>query len=103
VYIRGIPANPNENCVVRQASRIAMGFITWIVVGLVAAWLVGQVTKGGYGVLVDIIRGILGGVVGGWVSRTPGTWPGGGLIGSLIVAFVGAGILVRITGLIKKA
>jgi uncharacterized membrane protein YeaQ/YmgE (transglycosylase-associated protein family) len=74
------------------------------VVGLVAAWLVGQVTKGGgYGVLVDSIRGILGGVVGGWVFRTPGTWPGGGLIGSLIVAFVGAGILVGITGLIKKA
>jgi len=48
------------------ARRISMGFITWIVVGLIAGWLAGQVMKGGgYGVLVDIILGILGGVVGG--------------------------------------
>ena len=42
-----------------------MGFITWIVVGLIAGWLAGQVMKGGgYGVIVDIILGILGGVLG---------------------------------------
>ena len=60
-----------------------MGFIAWIVVGLIAGWLAGQVMKGGgYGVLVDIILGILGGVVGGWVFGLLGIWPGGGLIGS---------------------
>ena len=43
-----------------------MGFLAWIVVGLIAGWLAGQVMKGGgYGVLVDIILGILGGFVGG--------------------------------------
>ena len=43
-----------------------MGFIYWIVVGLIAGWLAGKVMKGGgYGVLVDIILGILGGFVGG--------------------------------------
>jgi hypothetical protein len=48
--------------------RSTMGFFVWIVVGLIAGWLAGQVMKGGgYGVLVDIILGILGGVVGGWV------------------------------------
>ena len=42
-----------------------MGFITWIVVGLIAGWLAGQVMKGGgYGLLVDIILGICGGVLG---------------------------------------
>jgi uncharacterized membrane protein YeaQ/YmgE (transglycosylase-associated protein family) len=43
-----------------------VGFIAWIVVGLIAGWLAGLVMKGrGYGVLVDIILGILGGIVGG--------------------------------------
>ena len=44
-----------------------MGILTWIIVGLIAGWLAGKVMKGGgYGVLVDIILGILGGVLGGW-------------------------------------
>lgn len=81
-----------------------MGFLAWIVVGLIAGWLAGQVMKGGgYGVVVDIILGILGGLVGGWVFEALGIWHGGGLIGSIIVAFVGAVILVAITRLIKKA
>ena len=42
-----------------------MGFLAWIVVGLIAGWLAGQVMKGGgYGIVVDIILGILGGLVG---------------------------------------
>jgi uncharacterized membrane protein YeaQ/YmgE (transglycosylase-associated protein family) len=57
-----------------------MGFVTWILVGLIAGWLAGQVMKGGgYGVLVDIILGILGGVLGGWVFGLLGIWPGGGV------------------------
>ena len=81
-----------------------MSFLTWIVVGLIAGWLAGQVMKGGgYGVLVDIILGILGGFVGGWIFGLLHLWPGGGIIGSIIVAFVGAVILVWITRLIKKA
>ena len=68
--------------------------------GLIAGWLAGQVMKGGsYGVLVDITLGILGGMVFGVV----GIWPGGGILGAIIVAFVGAVILVAITRLIKKA
>jgi uncharacterized membrane protein YeaQ/YmgE (transglycosylase-associated protein family) len=79
-------------------------FLTWIVVGLIAGWLAGQVMRGGgYGVLVDIILGILGGIVGGWVFGMLHLWPGGGIIGSIIVAFVGAVILVWITRLMKRA
>jgi uncharacterized membrane protein YeaQ/YmgE (transglycosylase-associated protein family) len=81
-----------------------MGFITWIVVGLIAGWLAGQVMKGGgYGVLMDIILGILGGVFGGWIFGRLGIWPGGGVIGAIIVAFVGAVILVGISRLLKRA
>jgi len=81
-----------------------MGILAWIVVGLIAGWLAGQVMKGGgYGVLVDIILGILGGVVGGWIFGALGIWHGGGMIGSIIVAFVGAVILVAITRVLKRA
>jgi len=81
-----------------------MGFLTWIIVGLIAGWLAGQLMKGGgYGVVVDIILGILGGIVGGWVFGLLGVSSGGGMVGSIIVAFVGAVILVGITRLLKRA
>lgn len=81
-----------------------MDLLTWLIVGLIAGWLAGQVMKGGgYGVLVDIILGILGGVVGGWVFGRLGIWPGGGILGAIIVAFVGAVILVAITRVLKRA
>jgi len=81
-----------------------MGILSWIIVGLIAGWLAGQVmTGGGYGMLVDIILGILGGIVGGRVFGLLGIWPGRGWIGSIIVAFVGAVLLVGITRLLKKA
>lgn len=78
-------------------------FLYWIIVGLIAGWLAGKVMKGGgYGVIVDIILGILGAILGGWVFGLLGLHAGG-LIGSIIVAFVGAVILVWITRLLKKA
>jgi uncharacterized membrane protein YeaQ/YmgE (transglycosylase-associated protein family) len=80
------------------------GFIYWIVVGLIAGWLAGQVMKGGsYGVLMDIVLGILGGLVGGWFFGLFNLWPGRGLIGSIIVSFVGAVLLVWISRKLKKA
>ena len=81
-----------------------MGFLAWIVVGLIAGWLAGQVMKGGgYGILVDIILGIVGGFLGGWIFGQLGIWPGGGMIGAIVVAFIGAVILVAITRLLKRA
>jgi uncharacterized membrane protein YeaQ/YmgE (transglycosylase-associated protein family) len=81
-----------------------MAFITWILVGLIAGWLAGQVMKGGgYGVLVDILLGIVGGLIGGWLFGLLGIWPGGGVIGAIIVAFVGAVILVAISRALKRA
>ena len=78
--------------------------IYWIIVGLIAGWLAGQVMKGGgYGVVMDIVLGLIGGVVGGWVFGALGIWPGGGIVGSIVVAFVGAVILVALTRLLKRA
>jgi len=81
-----------------------MGLLAWILVGLIAGWLAGQVMQGGgYGVVIDILLGLVGGVLGGWVFGLLGIWPGGGMIGSIVVAFVGAVILVGITRVLKKA
>jgi uncharacterized membrane protein YeaQ/YmgE (transglycosylase-associated protein family) len=77
--------------------------IYWLVVGLIAGWLAGLVMKGGgYGIIVDILLGIIGGWLGGWLFGRLGIWPAGGMLGSIIVAFIGAVILVGITRLIKR-
>ena len=81
-----------------------MGLLYWLVVGLIAGWLAGVVMKGGgYGVLADIVLGILGGVLGGWIFSMLGVSAGGGLIGGIIVAFIGAVVLVGITRVLKSA
>jgi len=78
--------------------------IYWIIVGLIAGWLAGLVMKGGgYGIIVDILLGIVGGWLGGWLFGRMGIWPAGGMIGSIIVAFIGAVILVGITRILKRA
>ena len=75
-----------------------------ILVGLIAGWLAGQVMKGGgYGVLMDIVLGLLGGIVGGWVFGALGIWPGGGIVGAVVVSFVGAVILVGLSRMLRRA
>jgi uncharacterized membrane protein YeaQ/YmgE (transglycosylase-associated protein family) len=75
-----------------------------ILVGLIAGWLAGQVMKGGgYGVLIDIVLGLLGGIIGGWVFGALGVWPAGGIVGSIVVSFVGAVLLVGLTRMLKRA
>ena len=78
------------------------GLIWWIIVGLIAGWAAGKIMKGGgYGVLADIVLGILGAIVGGWVVGLLG-FGGGGLIWSILVAILGAVILIWITRFFKK-
>jgi len=80
------------------------GLTWWIAVGLIAGWLAGKVMKGGgFGVLMDIVIGMVGAVIGGWVFGLLGIYSNGGLIGSVLVAFVGAVILLWLVRLIKKA
>ena len=79
------------------------GIIAWIIVGLVAGWLTGMVMKGGgYGIVGDLIVGLLGALIGGFVV---GLFIHGsvGLIGSIIVAFIGAVILLALLRLITGA
>jgi uncharacterized membrane protein YeaQ/YmgE (transglycosylase-associated protein family) len=77
-----------------------MSILSWIVVGLIAGWLAGIVMKGGgYGVVGDIIVGIVGALVGGFLATrlfgTPGAVNGINLT-SIIVAFLGAVLTIGI-------
>lgn len=79
------------------------GLIWFLVVGLVAGWLAGVLVKGGgFGILGDIVVGILGAVIGGFLFGAVGVWPGGGLLGSILVATVGAIVLIFLLRLIKR-
>ena len=78
-------------------------FLTWIIVGLVAGVLASLVMGGtGYGIIGDIIIGIVGAFVGGWVFSSLGvSSPLAGLPGTILVAFVGAVLLLFILRLIR--
>ncbi len=73
------------------------GLIAWLIVGLIAGWLVGQFMKGGgYGVVGDIVLGIIGAFVGGFIFSILLPGSSAGLIGSIVVAFIGAVILIAL-------
>jgi uncharacterized membrane protein YeaQ/YmgE (transglycosylase-associated protein family) len=77
--------------------------IWFLLIGLIAGWLAGQVMKGGgFGIIGDMIVGVIGAFLGGWLFGLLGI-SAGGLIGSLITAFVGAVILIFLLRLIKRA
>ena len=83
-----------------------MFILWWILVGLIAGFLTGKLMKGsGYGVLMDIVIGMVGAVVGGFIMRTLGFAGQGGLIYTVFVAVLGAVALTWVLRLItgKKA
>ncbi len=77
-----------------------MDIVTWLIVGLVAGVLASLVI-GGYGLLADIVVGIVGAFIGGWLFTREG-WhaPWTGLAGTIFVAFIGALILLLLLHLI---
>ncbi len=75
------------------------GLIGWIIIGLLAGWIAGHLTRGrGFGCVVDVILGLIGAVVGGWIFTKLGivAW---GFWGSLAAATIGAVVLVAIARL----
>jgi len=77
--------------------------IIFLAIGAVAGWLAGLIMKGrGFGLLGNIIVGIIGAVVGGFLFGLLGL-AAGGLIGSIVTATAGAVVLLFLIGLIKKA
>src|SRR5438445_1715838 len=75
------------------------GFVSWLLLGLVAGWLAGKIARGrGFGCIADIVLGLIGSYIGGWVFTKLGIF-GGGFLYSLAAATLGAVILVSIAHL----
>jgi uncharacterized membrane protein YeaQ/YmgE (transglycosylase-associated protein family) len=80
----------------------AMEFVYYILIGLAAGWLAGQIMKGGgFGLLGDLVVGVLGSLLGGWIFGLLGIYAGG-IIGNLIVATIGAILLLAILRAVQR-
>jgi len=78
------------------------GVIWFLVVGLIAGWLAGKIMQGsGFGLVGDLVVGILGAVLGGWLFSLVGiaAW---GFVGSIVVAVVGALVLLYVVRVVKR-
>lgn len=73
------------------------GLISWLVVGLIAGFLASMIMRGGgYGIIGDIVVGIVGAFLGGLIANALGMTGSTGFIGSIVVALIGAIILIVI-------
>ncbi len=74
-------------------------FIGWILIGLIAGWLAGKISRGrGFGCLANVLLGLIGALLGGWIFTKLGIF-GGGWLYSLAAATIGAVLLVLIARL----
>ncbi len=78
--------------------------LVWVILlGILAGWLAGQITKGkGFGIVGDLVVGILGSILGSFVFALLGLGAYG-LIGRLVISVVGAVVLLWLLRMIKKA
>lgn len=80
-----------------------MSFVWFAIIGIVAGWLAGQLMKGrGFGLVGNLVVGVLGAVIGGWLAGALGIGASG-LLGALLVATAGAVVLLAVVGALKKA
>jgi len=80
-----------------------MDLLWFILIGLIAGWLASAIVGGGFGLVGDIVVGIVGSFLGGFLFRTFGVSAGGGTLGSIIVATVGAIVLILLLRLVRRA
>jgi uncharacterized membrane protein YeaQ/YmgE (transglycosylase-associated protein family) len=97
---------PSFGGITQTQGGTKMGLLTWIVVGAIAGWLAGKVMRGsGFGLLGDIVIGVLGALAGGWLAGTffnvPNAISGFNLT-TIIVAFLGAVVVLFILRLFKR-
>jgi uncharacterized membrane protein YeaQ/YmgE (transglycosylase-associated protein family) len=77
--------------------------IIMLIIGAIAGWLAGQIVRGfGFGLLWNIILGIVGAFIGVWLLRQLGFMPFAGFIGSIVNAVIGAVVLLVIVGFIRR-
>ena len=90
----------------RQGEETVIGIdsiIIMLIVGAIAGWLAGQIVRGfGFGLLWNIVIGIIGAFIGVWLLQQLGFLPFAGFIGSIVNATIGAVILLIIVGFIRR-
>lgn len=80
-----------------------MGLLYAILIGAVAGWLAGNLMKGGgFGLLINIILGIVGSFVGNWLFGVLGVSLMNGVIGDILTGAIGAVVILFVAGLFKK-
>jgi len=78
--------------------------ITILLIGAIAGWLAGQIRDGyGFGLVGNIIVGIIGSFLGSWIFAQLGIGVGGGILGTILVAVIGALVLLFLIGLIRRS
>ena len=78
------------------------GFIAWIIIGIIAGWLAEKIMKRSHGLLTNLIVGVIGALLGGFLATLLGFDAGGSWIVGIIVATLGAVLLLFLLGLVKK-
>ena len=77
--------------------------LIWLIVGALAGWLAGVIVKGGgFGLLGDIVVGIVGAFIGGWLLPKLGIALAAGMVGVIITATIGAVVLLLLLRLIRR-
>ena len=80
-----------------------VALLIWLAIGAIAGWLAGTIMKGGgFGLVGDIVVGIVGAAIAGWLLPRLGIVIGGGIIGAIINAVIGACILLFVIRLVKR-
>jgi uncharacterized membrane protein YeaQ/YmgE (transglycosylase-associated protein family) len=78
--------------------------LIWLLVGVVAGWLAGTVVRGGgFGLVGDIVVGIIGAFIGGWLLPRLGVSISHGLLGVIASATIGAIVLLLVLRLVRRA
>jgi len=81
-----------------------MEIVYFLLIGAVAGWLAGQIMKGrGFGLVGNVVIGVLGAVIGGYLFRQLGIGSEGDVLGVLLTALFGAVVLLLVVGALKKA
>lgn len=79
------------------------GIVVLLLVGLIAGWLAGLIVRGrGFGMIGDLIIGVIGAFIGSWIFAALGIFIGMGLVGAIISATIGAVVLVAIIRLVRR-
>lgn len=80
-----------------------MNWLYFLIIGAISGWLAGQLMKGsGFGLIGNIILGVIGAVVGGWLFSVLGIKMDNDTLGSIITSVAGAAVVLFVAGLFKK-